>query len=136
MLCGGCFGKGGEMNRRWQEIGLLLAWVLWTKGQTIGVSRGLLPPPDWGPVDAWETKAQCEEGKRQYMKRTKHILQVLGMKKIHICTKEDEAATTISNCWIGTGDVIVYEEPENTTVIQSHVCFPESVDPRQPGQRQ
>ncbi len=55
------------MDRRWQVIAVLLAWVFWTK---------TIMDPDqgrsgWEVVGAWETKAECEQAKAQRMKTIK-----------------------------------------------------------------
>jgi hypothetical protein len=114
------------MNHRWQVIPVFFAWVLWTKGQTIGQIPGT-----WEPVNAWETKAKCEAGKDQHMKQERRVLQVVRAKNIHICTKEEEDETILMACSLGSGSVMVFETFKNETSIQSHLCLPDTIDPRE-----
>ncbi len=120
-------GLGFVAGLQWGDTSGL-AWVLWV--ETIAHSGGMgFPEQPWGAVDAWETKAECETGKIQFMNNLKiSVTKDLGL-KVEICKEEE---TPSGACMLGPPfEDTVLIEGDGETALTRYVCFPETIDPRE-----
>lgn len=94
------------MDRRWQVVGFLFAWVLWSNSYAKSLATS-----KWERIDAWETKRDCETAK---------IAREASLR--------DFWASSGAEVRMTEQGMLVEDKPE--TWLFKFVCFPETIDPR------